>query len=143
MTAKEYLAQIQMLDLKIAQKEQEAAQLRSTVTGRGRDISERVQTSPKSAQESVITRYLDMEDKINSMVDKYIVEKDLIINQIHKLTDTRYIKILYDHYVPDANHKVKSLEAVAAEMGFHYNYVRHLHGKALLEFARVTKLSTK
>lgn len=136
MTAKEYLMQLQLLDLKITQKVQEAAQLRSMVTGRGLAISEKVQTSPKNSQEDIITKYLDLEEKIDSMIDKYAAEKDLIIDQIHELTDPRFIWILYDRYVPDEQHRVKSLERIAVDMNYNYDHVRHLHGFALQEFQR-------
>lgn len=136
MTAKEYLMQLQLLDLKITQKVQEAAQLRSMVTGRGIAISEKVQTSPKNSQEDIITKYLDLEEKIDSMIDKYAAEKDLIIDQIHELTDPRFIRILYDRYVPDERHRVKSLEQISVDMNYNYDHVRHLHGFALQEFQR-------
>lgn len=136
MTAKEYLMQLQLLDLKITQKVQETAQLRSMVTGRGLAISEKVQTSPKNSQEGIITKYMDLEEKIDSMIDHYVMKKDFIIDQIHQLTDPRFVRILYDRYVPDEQHKVKSLERIAVEMNYNYDHVRHLHGFALQEFQR-------
>lgn len=144
MTAKEYLLQLQTLDAKILHKVEEAAQLRSTVLGRGMQISDvRVQTSPKNSQEDTITKYLDLEEKIDSMIDRYVKEKDMIIDQIHELTDPRYVRILYDHYVPDEKHRVKSLERISVDMNYNYTYTCELHGQALLAFAEIIRTNPK
>lgn len=141
-SVKEYLLQLRTLDTKIVQKAQEAAQLRSAVQGRGMQISDvRVQTSPKNSQEDTITGYLDLEKRIDSMIDKYVAEKDHIIDQIHELTDPRFIQILYDHYVPDAKHHVKSLEQISVDMNYNYTYMCELHGQALLAFAEKIRIN--
>ncbi|MDY2944129.1 MAG: hypothetical protein SOU32_00540 [Lachnospiraceae bacterium] len=144
MTAKDYLMQLQTLDTKITQKVQEVAQLRGAVLGRGMQISDmKVQTSPQNSQEDMIAKYLDMESKINSMIDKYVAEKDKIINQIHELADPKFIQILYDHYVPDENHRVKSLEQISVDMKYNYTYTCELHGQALLAFSKIIRTNQK
>lgn len=144
MTTKDYLMQLQTLDAKIQQKVEEAASLRSAVLGRGMRIDDvRVQTSPKNSQEDTIAGYLDLEAKIDSMIDKYVAEKDRIIDQIHELTDPRYIRILYDHYVPDEHHRVKSLERISVDMNYNYTYTCELHGQALLALAEIIRINPK
>lgn len=141
MTAKEYLMQLQTLDVKISQKVEEAAQLHSIVEGRAMEYSgDRVQTTPQNTQENVIVRYIGMEQKINDMIDHYVFKKDKIIDQIHAMTDSRYIQILYDHYVPDERHKVKSLEQIAVDMNYNYTWICELHGQALKSFAEVNRI---
>lgn len=147
MTAKEYLMQLQVLDTKIAQEREEVRTLKSLVTGGGgQQIREHVQTSPKNRQEDIIVDYRDLEEKIKTQLRVYVYRRNDMVTEIHKITGQYadlYIRILYDHYVPDINHKVKSLEQIAVDMSFHYDYVRHLHGRALLEFSKIMKLSTK
>lgn len=144
MTAKEYLMQLQTLDAKITQKSEEAAQLRSVVEGRGMQINaDRVQTSPQNMQEEVIVKYLDMEHKIDNLIDRYLREKDKIIDQIHQLTDSRFVRILYDRYVPDERHRVKSLEQIAVNMNYNYTYICELHGQALQAFSEMIRNNPK
>lgn len=146
MTAKEYLMQLQVLDTKIKQQWEEIRNLRSLATGGGQQLGERVQTSPSNRQEDIITEYTDLEDEYRQQLRQYIYRRNDIVTEIHKITGRYadlYIRILYDHYVPNANHEVKSLEMIAVDLNYHYDYVRHLHGRALLAFAKVAKLSTK
>lgn len=144
MTTKDYLMQLQTLDAKIQQKVEEAASLRSAVLGRGMRIDDvRVQTSPKNSQEDTITGYLDLEAKIDDMIDHYVAEKNRIIDQIHELADPRYIRILYDHYVPDEHHHVKSLERISVDMNYNYTYTCDLHGQALLALAEIIRINPK
>ncbi len=144
MTVKEYLLQLQVLDTKINQKLEESAQLRSLVQGRGIAYdSEHVQTSAQNSQENAIIKYLDIEKRIDQMIDDYVKEKDTIINQIHELKDARFMKILFDHYVPDKNGHVKSLEQISVDMNYNYTWTCELHGQALLAFAEVNRTNPK
>lgn len=140
MTTKEYLLQLQTLDVKIQHKCEEAAQLRSIVLGHGMEINDmRVQTSPRNSQEDAITKYVSLEEKIGGMIDRYIDQKDVVINQIHELKDPRHMRILYDHYVPDERHKVKSLEQISVDMSYNYTYTCELHGQALMAFSEIIR----
>ena len=140
MSAKQYLLQLQILDMKINQKIEESAQLRSIVQGRGMSCdSERVQTSPANIQENMIVKYLDIEREIDKMIDDYVDQKDKIINQIHELSDVRYIRILFDRYVPDEKGHTKSFEQISVDMNYSYTYVCDLHGQALIAFAETIR----
>lgn len=143
MNAKEYLMQVQILDTKIQQKLEESAQLQSIVLGRGMQIStERVQASQANTQENTIVKYIDIEHRIGQMVDAYIDLKDRIIDQIHSISGKdadKYIRVLFDHYVPDGSHRVKSLEQISVAMHYNYTYTCELHGRALKAFERILK----
>lgn len=133
MTAKEYLQQLQRLDTLINQKIKEVDDLRlkSRCFG-GIDYSkERVQTSPSGDAPFVklIGRIVDLEAEINAEIDAFVGERHRIINQIQALKNSKYIEILYKHYV-----EFKRLEVVAVEMNFTYQYVVELHGYALKDF---------
>lgn len=136
MTAKEYLRQLQVLDVKIKQKLDEYRQLKAQVEARGMDVSsERVQTTPSNPMEKFIIRYLDLEEDVCELMRQYVEAKDEIINVIHSISGqhaAQYIRILYDRYVPDEKGKVKSLEQIAYEMSYNYTYTCELHGRALM-----------
>lgn len=133
MKAKEYLQQLQRLDTVINQKIKELDDLRlkSRSTGSIDYSKERVQTSPSGDAPFVklIGRIVDLEAEINAEIDAFVDEKHKIINQIQGLKNSKYIEILYKHYV-----EFKRLEVVAVEMNFTYQYVVELHGYALKDF---------
>lgn len=133
MKAKEYLQQLQRLDTVINQKIKEVDDLRlkSRSVGSIDYSKERVQTSPSGDAPFVklIGRIIDLEVEINAEIDAFVDEKHRIINQIQALKNSKYIEILYKHYV-----EFKRLEVVAVEMNFTYQYVVELHGYALKDF---------
>lgn len=133
MKAKEYLQQLQRLDIVINQKIKEVDDLRlkSRSVGSIDYSKERVQTSPSGDAPFVklIGRIIDLEAEINAEIDAFVDEKHRIINQIQALKNSKYIEILYKHYV-----EFKRLEVVAVEMNFTYQYVVELHGYALKDF---------
>lgn len=133
MKAKEYLQQLQRLDTVINQKIKELGDLRLKSQSAGSiDYSkERVQTSPPGDAPFVklIGRIIDLEAEINAEIDAFVDDKHKIINQIQGLKNSKYIEILYKHYV-----EFKRLEVVAVEMNFTYQYVVELHGYALKDF---------
>lgn len=133
MKAKEYLQQLQRLDTVINQKIKELGDLRLKSQSAGSiDYSkERVQTSPSGDAPFVklIGRIIDLEAEINAEIDAFVDDKHKIINQIQGLKNSKYIEILYKHYV-----EFKRLEVVAVEMNFTYRYVVELHGYALKDF---------
>ena len=135
MTVKEYLSGLRLLNIKIKHKLQEAEELRALAFGTAsiNSDSERVQTSPSGdgRQMSMVNRYVDLEAEIQTLVDKYVVMKDEIINRIHQLEDARYVEVLFKRYV-----EYKSLLRISKEMKYDYDYVRYLHRKALKNFER-------
>lgn len=133
MKAKEYLQQLQRLDTMINQKIKELGDLRlmSQSVG-GIDYSkERGQSSPSGDAPFVkpVLRMIELEQEINTEIDRFVDEKHEIINQIQALQNPKHIDILYKHYV-----EFKRLEIVAVEMNFTYQYIVELHGTALKEF---------
>ena len=133
MTAKQYLSGLKALNAKIAQKLQEAQELRALAFGVGSLASdnERVQSSPSGdgRQITLANRYLDLEAEIQVLVDKYVVMKDEIINRIHQLEDARYVEVLFKRYV-----ECKPVKQIAREMNYQYDALRRVHRKALRAF---------
>lgn len=134
MKVKDYLKQIQLLDIKIDQRIKQAQNLREiAVAGKGIDYSkDKVQTSVSgdAIAESII-KYVSLENDINRQIDKFVDLKNKIIGQIQGLSDPTYMQLLYKRYI-----EYKRLELIAVEMGYTYQYTRSLHSQALQEFER-------
>lgn len=129
MNAKEYLEQIESLDIKIRQKEDQLACLRETAGGAAaiRYDKENVQLSITSdIVERNVIRLIEMEEQI--FAEKVRLEglKATIIGQIQSLEDNRYIQILYLRYV-----KMEKFMEISKQTDYDYDYVRVLHGEAL------------
>lgn len=133
MIAKEYLQQLQRLDIMINQKTKELDTLRLQTQSIGSiDYSkERVQTSPSGDASFVklIGKITDLEAEINAEIDKYVDKKHQIINQIQSLQNVNYISILFKRYV-----EYKNLRCICVEMNISYDRMKHLHGYALKNF---------
>lgn len=142
MKPKEYLQQVQKLDVMINQKIAEKSELRKFDGVLGIDYSgDKVQSSPKGDAPFTksVERIIDLEKEIDDMIDQYVNLKDQIINEIQSLSNVTYIEILYKRYI-----KYKRLEVIAVELGYSYQYVRVMHGYALQEFENaVLKVSTQ
>lgn len=133
MKAKEYLQQLKRLDILIKQKNKEVDNLRlkSKSTSSIDYSKEKVQTSPSGEASFVklIGRIVDLEAEISQEINIFVEEKHKIINQIQKLNNADYIRLLYKRYV-----EYKSLERICVEMDFSYDYIKHLHGCDLKDF---------
>lgn len=137
MTAREYLTQLRAIDLRIKKMREEAAALREMLTGGGISYDkDQVLSSPTNAQEIRLVRLLDLEKQISREIDAYSSKRASIIQQISQLDDIRFVTILTYRYVPDERGRVKTLVQIARIMGYNYDYVRRMHGRALQAFQK-------
>lgn len=140
MKAKEYLQQLQKLDIIINQKLQELYELKKLQDIKAIDYTkEKVQSSRQNGAnfETILIKIIDMENEINDEIDRFIDMKHNIINQIQSLESYIFIELLYKRYV-----EYKSLEVIAVEMNYTYQYIRKSHKYALEEFEKSTKINT-
>ena len=133
MTPKEYLMQVQRLNVLIDQRIKEVSDLRHHDGISGIDYSkERVQT-PSSSHETpfvkVVEKIILLKEQINGLINEYADLKNKIIGEIQALSNPVYIQILYKKYV-----EFKRLEVIAVEMNYSYDYIKHAHGYALQDF---------
>ena len=137
MTAKEYLKQIELLDIKIRQKQDQLDCLRETAGGnaaiRYDKLNVQITVAPDMMERNVL-HMVELEEKI--FADKLRMEtlKDQIIDQIQSLEDERYIDLLFRRYV-----KYQKFEQIALDMSYDYVYIRELHGEALGAFEQEYK----
>lgn len=126
MTAKQYLQQLQKLDLIIKQKTEELATLRGSTNGIGTE-GERVQTSSsKDPLGDGVVRMVVLEDELWDEIERFNNLKHDIIKGIQRLDNVTHIDVLYKRYV-----QYKPLSVIAAELNYAYQYVLNLHGMAL------------
>lgn len=132
MNAKEYLSDIETLKTKIDQKKNQLLELAMTRGDIGSfDYSkERVQASTNGNQvEKAVIKLLMLELKIRDDIIEFEARKDKVIRELHGLKNNNHIMLLYKKYV-----EFKTLETIAHEMHYTYQYTRELHGYALQEF---------
>lgn len=133
-SAKQYLKQVELLDIKLAQKRRELDQLRQDYGLAGIDYSkDHVQGNSKTEASFVrmAERASELEREISDAIVKLINCRETIINEIHSLQDERYIKLLYMRYVDYA-----SLCQIARQMSYAYHYTAKLHWQALRAFEK-------
>lgn len=75
---------------------------------------------------------LDLIIEIKRDIVKYTMKKNVIINDIYKLDNNKYIYILLKRYV-----ELKSLEQISVDMCYTYEHIRHLHSKALKNLSNI------
>ena len=139
MTAKEYLSQLEILHLKIEHKRKRSIELRELALSLGGSDygKDCVKTLLKEGKlEKSVTQYIALEAEITEDIYEYNQKKDLIIGEIHSLDNAKYIKILYKKYV-----EFKSLDKIATEMKYSYQYIKHMHGAALKSFEEKIKMT--
>lgn len=131
MTAKEYLRQLEVMDLCINQKIAERDALYAKASGSGaRFDKEPIQgPGPSDSVGNLAAKLADLGAEIDAEIDGYAAAKHRIINQIHSLKNELYIQLLHKRYV-----EYKRLELIAVEMNYSYDRTRHLHGAALQAF---------
>ncbi len=133
MKAKDYLKQLELIDLKISQKISELSDLRSKAYSiKSVNFSSDVSHSSGANEASFVkplSNALILENEISIELNDFIQLKHKIINEIQALKDTRYINILYKRYV-----QFMKLEDIASAMNYTYQYTIELHGKALQAF---------
>lgn len=136
MTAKEYLMKLKVLDVKINQKLEEISALRALLTSipAVNTTEERVKSGNAAGDArfvKTLTKIDKKEREADEIIDKFIDEKNKIINEIHELSNPLHIEILHKKYV-----EFKRLEVVSVELDKSYQYIVEVHGYALKEFEK-------
>ena len=133
METKVYLQQINRLDRMIKNKLTELAQLKELTYGISAiSNEERVQTTLDPDKFSgKIAKIIEIENKIDSLVDEYVDKKQIIVSQIDQMENEVYYEILFARYVGK-----KTFEKIADEMSYSWRQIIRLHGRALQEFEK-------
>lgn len=133
MDTKQYLSQISRLDRMIKNKMTELAQYKDLAYGLSAITNEeRVNSSPDfDKMTGKVAKIIEMEQKIDSLIDEYVDKKNLIVSQIDCVENETYYEILFARYI-----EKKTFERIADEIGYSFRNTTRLHGKALVEFEK-------
>ena len=134
MDTKQYLGQISRLDRMIKNKITELSQYKDLVYGLSAiKTDEKVKSSPEfDKMTGKIAKILEMEEKIDSLIDEYVDKKNLIISQIDSIENEVYYEVLFARYI-----EKKTFERIADEMSYSWRQIIRLHGSALREFEKM------
>lgn len=127
MDAKQFLKQLEKLDLMIGNKLAEKQQWKAIATGTTASIGgERVQSScSQQKMADAVSRYVDIEREIDEQIDKLIDAKQDVISVIEQLKPIEY-DLLHKIYV-----QYIKLYEVPDIYGKTYSWATTVHGRAL------------
>ena len=133
MKTKEYLQQIQKIDLEIEHSIAELDTLKElSTTICAMDYSKSCVQGGGSNEASfvrTIDKIYDLEQEINKQIDAYVDLRHKIIREIQSIQNVAYSEMLYKRYV-----EYKDYDVIARELGCTKHWVKHLHGKAITAF---------
>ena len=134
MTAKEYLKQLWCLDRAIDIKSKELEKLKADRGIRQMpDTEERVVGSgyPEDHIADTAIQIVEMQDRVNSLVDRYITLKATITEQIEGMDNQTFKDILICRYI-----LMQTWDDVSKTMKYDVRHCTRLHGRALQAFAK-------
>ncbi len=132
MTAKEYLQQIEKLNIQIKHRQEQRAELLTRATRIGANDLSRDRISSNGSNDRIakyIERYIDMGDEVEERILHLLEVKDQIITQIDGLDKPAYSEILYQRYV-----LMRKWDDIPEVMHYSITQVYRLHGQALEAF---------
>lgn len=134
MTAKEYLGQVETLNRRIKQAEEQIRNIKIMATSAGairydKDIVQSTPTNDSFA--NYMIRLEKAEAKYRNLIMRLLDLRMKIEGQLRNLMPGLYADVLYMRWI-----ECKKLEVVADELNYSYEYMRQVHGRALQAFAR-------
>ena len=132
--AKEYLLRYRADEVRYEQLKEQYERLHAEAVGlrSPRLDGVRVQGGGGDALDLKVAGLEELEQRLRKMFVEVADRKAEMLGEIQRLHDARRMKILYLRYI-----KHKPLDDIAEEMHFSHDWVRHMHGEALDEFARI------
>ena len=134
--AKEYLRQIRMYDTRINCAQEELDILRAMTTKITATWKEDVVSGTGNQDKlgDAMAKIIDLQNSINSDIDKYIGTKAEVWALIKRIKDPDQFKVLYMRYF-----KYKPWEQIACDMNMTFRNVCYIHGRALQAVAELLK----
>lgn len=133
MKAKQYLSQAQALKKRYQRALEDLEYIRSMATGLTgiRYDKDQVQVSPDNDQmANYMIKLEKAEARALKAAEEYFGKYEIIRMQIDICSPQLYCDVLYMRYIQGMK-----LWQIADELGYEYDYIRAIHGKALKEFA--------
>lgn len=138
MTPKQYLMQLPRLAQMIRQRQIQIEELRALMEGMGGfDYSKPMVKSsppPEPPYVELVSQLTETEEHVRSLIRAYTAKQNEIIGRIERVPDERYQRLLCLRYVQG-----RSLQQIADEMMYEYDWTRALHGRALETFGEINR----
>lgn len=137
MTAKDYLCQLIIMDDEINRKHQRLVTLRDVALNSTPQYDgEAVQrTREKSPLENIMAKIVDLDREIDEDIDALFDFKAEVWEQLDKLWDERYKRILWLHYA-----ERKTWGYIAKDVNLTRRHVIRLHKVALDSFDKILEI---
>lgn len=126
MTAKEYLSQYRLINIRINQKIDQQRQLRELATNISPSVGEGHSGGVADKVGSAVAKIATLEQEINAEIDELIRVKAEIEHTISAVADERLRLILIARYI-----NCKTFEYIACEMHYSWRHTIRVHGDAL------------
>lgn len=128
MTAKEYLEQARYLDMRIDSKLEQVSSLNDLATKCTAVMTGMPNSPSKSTSQmaDTISKIVDMENEINSDIDRLVDLKEEVTGVINSVENSEYRTLLEKRYLC-----FKQWEDIAVEMSCNVRWIYRLHGRAL------------
>jgi len=134
MTAKEFLFQGFSLDRLIQNDMFEIERLRALAESIPSTliIGNKIQTNVQNDRVcNIVAKIIDLSNQVNKDINEYIELKQVIRKSIKRVQNLELRLILSRRYV-----NLEKWEEIALDLGYSYQWVLKLHGKALSEFKK-------
>lgn len=130
MTAKEYLGQARFLDMRINSKIQQVASLNELATRCTTTISDMPKNPNRgdSRMADSVIKIIDLQDEINSDINKLVELKREIMGVIKAVPNMEYQTLLEKRYLCFI-----TWEQIAVDMNYSMQYTFRIHERALKE----------
>lgn len=133
MKGKEMLCEIKKMDIYIKQRQEELRELREKINSVAAVNTEREKVKGgKGKGYELVDKCMDMEREILRIIGEYEQKKHIVIDRIQGMDNIFYGELLFKRYV-----EFKSLENIAEDMNYSYNYIRRVHGEAVEKFGEL------
>ena len=129
MTPKEYFQECLKLDNKVTEKQNQLDLIKASFTSAVKMKDINVQTSGGNSHEERLAKLFELNDEINTDVDKLVNYKLKLSLEVNQLEDDRYRMILSERYFQG-----KKFEQIAVDRGYDIRWIYKLHGQALQAF---------
>jgi hypothetical protein len=129
------LQQLSQLKAKHKRAQEDLLQIREMMESAGaiRYDKVNIQSSPDNDQlANYVIKLERAEKRALKLADQYLEQYMVIREQINQISPQMYSDVLYLRYVLGMK-----LWDIADELNYDYDWLRHLHGRALAEFGKV------
>lgn len=138
MTAREYLSQVRLYDIRLHQLQEQYNRLRADASG-----MRSVGINPDKVQGSgdgdpmarTVSEFVDLEERIRKLFGDLFRLRSKIIGEIQQMDDPRYEQVLYYRYISFFPlFKIADVMRKPDGEPYSHQYIRRLHFEALLAF---------